>query len=75
MKNQAGIDLANLSDAQKKMLVRLLAINNVEISHDKDSYFATLKVPTNDVNNYLNQQKGHDKKNGRNTMETAHQNK
>ena len=57
MKNQAGIDLSNLSDAQRKMLVRLLAINNVEISHDKDSYFATLKVPTNDVNNYLQLQK------------------
>lgn len=30
MKNQPGIDLADLSEAQRKMCVKLLALNNVE---------------------------------------------
>jgi hypothetical protein len=29
MKGQAGIDLADLTEAQRKMCVKLLALNNV----------------------------------------------
>lgn len=53
MKNHAGIDLADLTEAQRKMCVKLLAMNNVEIIQDHNSYVATLKVPSKDVNNYL----------------------
>lgn len=54
MKNQAGIDLSNLTEAQRKMCVRLLAVNNVQFTEDKDSYVATLCVPNSDVANYIN---------------------
>lgn len=56
MKTEAGIDLSDLSEAQRKMCVRLLAMNNVEFVENQNSYVATLKVPSSQVNTYLNKQ-------------------
>lgn len=38
------------------MCVRLLAMNNVEFVENQNSYVATLKVPSSQVNTYLNKQ-------------------
>lgn len=70
MKGQAGIDLADLTEAQRKMCVKLLALNNVQFTENQNGYIATLKVPTTDVNNYLIKQNSQLKKDNRTTLNT-----
>lgn len=70
MKGQAGIDLADLTEAQRRMCVKLLALNNVQFTENQNGYIATLKVPTTDVNNYLIKQNSQLKKDNRTTLNT-----